>query len=196
MKEDVLILKTVRNFDSHLLVHALSLKGECLSFWAPFALKSQRRFGSGVLNPTHYVSLMYKKAKKPWGLDILEEGVLLKSFLGLSKSYQRMELALYFMKLIFKVSQKGMQDNASLFYITKKALETAETYADLKSLKLYFEFRLLEQQGVLPLYCKEEKQNFIDMVFKRSRRNLEGEHKLKFLRFKNQLREALSAYIH
>lgn len=195
MKENVLILKTVQNFDSHLLVHALNLKGECLSFWAPFALKSQKRFGGGVLNPTHYVSLLYKKAKTSWGLDILEEGILLKSFSGLNQSYHRMELALYFLKLVLKVSRKGTQDNALLFYITKKALETAETSSDLNSLKLYFEFRLLEQQGVLPFYCKQEKKNFINVTFKTKDESFKREDRFNSLRFRRCLKEALASYI-
>ena len=195
MKENVLVLKTVRSLEAHLIVHCLNPKGAYMSFWAPSALKSQRRFVGGVLNPTHYISITYKRARTDRGLDILEEGVLIKDFSGLKKNYDRMELALYFLKLTSKVSQKGVQDSVSLFNLTKKALETTESYPNLEILKVYFELRLLEQQGVLPKdFGKEKLEAFKTWIKTKGHELKEEKNRIPFLNLKRRVQTALFSY--
>lgn len=190
-KDQIFILKTTRTSESHLIVYGLNPRGARMNFWAPSALKSQKRFGGGVLNPPHLVSILYKKSRNLRGLDVLEEGWLIQSFPGLQANYKRMELALYFLSLILKVCQKGVVDNSSLFQLLKKALRASEHYLPLEKLKFYFEAKLLEQQGVLPPYINMERiKNKMSEKGKRER----GE-KSSFLHLKNEVEKTLFSYL-
>lgn len=187
-KERILVLKTIKTSGMHLVVYGLNSQGARMHLWAPSALKSQRRFSAGALNPTHLTEILYKKAKNAGGLDILEEGTLLQSFPGLNKSYQRMRLALYFLSLILKVSQRGVLEQFSLFDLLKKALKATESYSPLFKLKFYFEAKLLEHEGVLPSHLSMEK---VKTYIKEG----EMEHQKHFLDLKHELETALSFYI-
>ena len=57
-----IILKKMKYGESDLILHAISMQGEKLSFIARGALKSKKRFGGGVLEPTHFVSFTYKQS--------------------------------------------------------------------------------------------------------------------------------------
>ena len=120
-----------------------------MSFIARGALRSKKRFGGGILEPSHFVSLTYKPAAGEGQLNVLEEATLINDFAGLRKDYDRLELALHILECVSKVSQEGDLHSEFLFNLlghTLKALEVAE---DVLVLKMHFYLKFLLQQGVV-----------------------------------------------
>lgn len=148
--QKAIILRTIRFGEADLVIHALSQEGEKLKLFARAALKSRKRFGGGVLEPTHYVSLSFKPAKDEEGLASLNEASLIESFMGIRKEYDRIQLALHFVNLIDRLSLEGMPDSKSLFDLLGNAMKELEISSRLSFLKTHFELKLLFFQGVLP----------------------------------------------
>lgn len=151
-KERVFILKVFKHSESDLIVHALNSSGARMNFFARGALKSRKRFAGGILEPTHYLEVSYKEGSSNDGdpLHSLLEAQLIREFVKLRTDYQRLETALYFLKVVHKLSQPGMVDAQDLFNLLGNALAAAEVSNDLAKLKLHFELKLLLTQGSLP----------------------------------------------
>jgi DNA repair protein RecO (recombination protein O) len=154
VKDRVFILKCVRYGDADLIVQALNPQGARLSLFARSALKSKKRFGGGVLEPTHYVHVLYEdksstaKAENP--LHILKEASLLEGFDGLRLDYDRIQAALHFVRIISNMVREGDLDSTEIFNLLGNALRTAQTSSNLEKLRIHFEVKLLANQGVLP----------------------------------------------
>ncbi len=54
-KTRLIILRTIKYSEADLIVHGLNTEGARINFMAKSALKSRKRFGGGVLEPTHYM---------------------------------------------------------------------------------------------------------------------------------------------
>ena len=150
-KSQIILLKKMKYKESDLIVWGLDKSGVCSCFLAKGALRSQRRFGSGVLEPTHYMEICYKKAGtgfKKW--SVLQEAKILYDFAGLRTSYERIETGLYFVHLVQKVSKEGVLGGQKLFYLLGGALKQAQNSKQLGLLKMHFELKFLYQQGILP----------------------------------------------
>jgi DNA repair protein RecO (recombination protein O) len=154
MREEcrAIILRTLRYSEADLVVHALTDRGQRLNFIARSALKSKRRFSGGILEPSHCVRVSYKRPKSnnEEHLLHLNEAVLDQSFPGLRTDYQKLECALYFLKLISAVVKEGELEQPNLFNLLGYGLRAVENATDLSLLRMHFETKLLSQQGVLP----------------------------------------------
>ena len=148
-KQRAIILKTIKHSESDLIVHALSETGEFLSLMAKGALRSKKRFGGGVLEPTHCVNLTYKPGREG-AMGFLNEAKMEKDFIGLRSDLDRLNMALHFLQVVRKVSQEGAGEQRALFNILGHALSQLEKCTQPQVLKLQFEVKLLHQQGVLP----------------------------------------------
>lgn len=144
-KEKVIVLKTTQYGESDLVVHCLTSRGAKLSLIAKGALKSKRRFSGGVLEPTHYIQIVFKRSDLSW----LQEASLLESFSQLRSDFDRLQLALYFLQIIAKISQEG-SDDRELFHLLGNALRAAEKSTRLDLLRVHFELKILAHQGILP----------------------------------------------
>src|SRR5690606_3807518 len=136
--------------EADLIVHALSQSGQKLKLFARSALKSRKRFGGGVLQPTHYVSLSFKESRDEEGLGSLSEASLIEGFDSLRTDYDRLQLALHFVSIIYRLSVEGSTDSQNLFDLLGNALQALQVATNLDLLKTQFELKLLYYQGVLP----------------------------------------------
>lgn len=148
-KEKFIILRKIKYSDADLILHALSAQGEKLSFIARGALKSKKRFGGGVLEPTHFVTFTYKLAETEGKLNVLQEASLINDFAGIRTDYDRLALALHILECVSKVSQEGDSSSDFLFNLLGHTLKAMETVQDPLILKMQFYLKLLLQQGVV-----------------------------------------------
>lgn len=151
VKDRFIILRKLKYGEADLILHALSPLGEKLSFIARSALRSKKRFGGGVLEPSHFVQFTYKQSKASGAshLNTLNEATLLNDFKGIRKDYDRLELALHILDCIARVSQEGDRNSEALFNLLGHTLKALETVSDVGLLKMLFYLKLLYQQGVL-----------------------------------------------
>lgn len=152
LKEKVLILRTFKHGESDLIVHALNPQGARMNFFARGALKSRKRFAGGLLEPTHYLEVTYKVGSSAEGdpLHTLNEAQMIREFPKLRTDFQRLDTALYLLRVVHKLGQQGVIDSPELFNLLGNALQAAETSSSLEKLKVHFELKLLATQGVLP----------------------------------------------
>lgn len=147
--DKIIVLKVSKYSDSHLMVNGINQKGAKISAMAPAALKSKKRFGGGVLEPTHFIDIQYQLAKHEGMLPILKEAQIIESFEGLRSDYDKLTLSFYFLKLIELVAQEDAQDSHALFSLLGHALKALENAKDFSSLKKHFEIKFLYTQGML-----------------------------------------------
>lgn len=149
-EKKIIVVKSVKYGESDLIIQGVTTTGASLSLIARGALKSKKRFSGGVLEPTHYISINYKKKTGASGLPTLTEAKLLKGFEGLRTSYDKLELAMYMLKIIAKVSQEEDLDSKDLFDLLGNALSALDQAESFDNLRTQFQLKLLYQQGVLP----------------------------------------------
>ena len=151
-REKIIVLKTFKHGESDIIVHAINPIGARMNFFARGAHRSRKRFAGGVLEATHFIEVTYKPGaladEDP--LHTLLEASMIRDFPKLRTDYDRLEAALYLVKVVHKMSQQGTVDSPELFNLLGNALAAAETSADLEKLKFHFELKLLAAQGVLP----------------------------------------------
>ena len=146
----MILLRKFKFRESDLMIHAINLHGEKLHLLARGALRSKKRFAGGVLEPTHYVLAHYKKpVKATENIHHLQEATLLDDFTALKADYDRLQLAFHLVKRIDQMSQEGEQEDANLFHLLGNALKVAGQTQSLEVLRLQFECKLLNYQGVL-----------------------------------------------
>ena len=150
-KDKIIVLKVSKYSDSHLMVNGINQRGAKVSAMAPAALKSKKRFGGGVLEPTHFIEIQYQLVKQQERLPILKEALLIEGFDGLRSDYDKLNLSFYFLRLIELVAQEDAQDSQSLFSLLGHALKALENAKDLSALKKHFEIKFLYTQGLLEL---------------------------------------------
>ena len=147
IRDKIIVLKNQDFSESDLIVRGLNQQGCQISFIAKGALKSKRRFSGGVLEPSSYIELDYKKSKG--SLYPIQQAWILEDFRKLRTSWSRLNLALYFLKVMEKVSQEGEMNSEELFHLLGNSLKQTEVSSDLKSLKILFQSKILFLQGVL-----------------------------------------------
>jgi DNA repair protein RecO (recombination protein O) len=148
-KTKALILRATKYSEADLILQVLTVSGERLSLLARGALKSKKRFGGGVLEPTHYVEISIRRAFTEDRLSILEEATLLEDFKGIRQDYDRLEAAFYVLEVLGKVSQEGDVLSDGLFDLAGNALRSLQEAKDLKIFLLHFGLKILNQQGML-----------------------------------------------
>lgn len=149
IKSKALILKKTKYSEADLILQAITPNGQKLSLIARGALKSKKRFGGGILEPTHYLDIQYRESRSTSNLLVLEEAQLINGFDGLRKDYDRLEVALRILEAVQKITQEGDEQSHGLFNLVGHTLKTLETTTDLNQLQLHFILKLLYQQGIL-----------------------------------------------
>lgn len=152
-KGNFIILRKTKYSESDLVIQALSAQGAKFSFIAKGALRSKKRFSGGVLEPTHFATFSYKMKGDSNAEDrliFLEEAKLINGFSGLREDYDRLQVALYIVSLVDKVSLQGSVDSGEVFNLLGNTLKQLEISDMPHLLKCHFEVKLLYQQGVLP----------------------------------------------
>lgn len=153
IKEKAIILKCTKYGEADLIVRALTQGGSQVSLLARAALKSKKRFGGGVLEPTHFVELGYSEKSAEGRLGTLDEAQLLDGFTELRKDYDRIEQALYMLESVDKVSQENDLRSPDLFNLIGNALRSLGKIENSEKsygrFRLQFCLKLLFQQGVL-----------------------------------------------
>lgn len=146
-----IILKKIKYGESDLIIHALGSDGAKNSFMARSALKSKKRFGGGVLEPLHYVNLIYQERDDESKMKSLKEAILIDDFKNVRQDYDKLELALFVLNCVGHVSLEGDQHSEFLFNLTGHTLRAVSQECNLKRLKLHFCLKFLFQQGVVSL---------------------------------------------
>ena len=199
LKDRFILLKTVKYGESDLILHGLSKTCNKIGFIAKGARKSKKRFGGGVLEPTHYVELTYKSssmATEMGRLLMLNEAQLINGFVGIRSDYDRLQMALYFVQLIDKVSMEGLDDGDYAFNLLGNTLRQLETSDYLQLLKTQFEVKFLHQQGVLPPEVSHK--DFIGRPIDEHvqlTEYLEGPRKASFQKLRGQLNQFIHSYV-
>jgi DNA repair protein RecO (recombination protein O) len=144
------VLRTIKHGESSLIVHLLDRSGSKQVMYARAALVSKKRFGGGVFEPTHYIEAKYRPTRSGEGMGHLIEARLINSFPGLRKDYDRLALALYFVKIIGQTAHEEMHDSERVFNLLGYVLKELETTTTPEKLKVHFLAQYLSSQGVLP----------------------------------------------
>ncbi len=146
-----LILKKIKYSEADLIIHALSQSGEKMSFIARGALRSKRRFGGGVLEPTHHVKLTYTVSHQS-SLHTIKEAQLLQGFELIRNDYDKLDFALTALTCVSQVSMEGDSNSPTIYNLLGhllKRLEAVTHSSELSTLKTQFYLKFLLQQGVL-----------------------------------------------
>lgn len=149
LQGNFIILKKMKYGEADLIIHALSSAGTKKSFIARSALKSKKRFGGGILEPTHYVLFTYKKGKSEDQLNVLNEAVLIADFKEIRTDFDKIEFALFMLNCAYHVSQEGDFDSHFLFNLIGHSLRKLGKTDNLQRFKLHFCLKFLFQQGVI-----------------------------------------------
>jgi DNA repair protein RecO (recombination protein O) len=153
VQERAILLSKTKYGEADLILKVLTANGEVYSAIAKSALKSKKRFGGGILEPTHYlnVTLLRRDADKTGDerMAVLNEAQLVDDFPGLKKSYDRLELAFHFVKAVAMVAREG-DAHREVFNLLGHALKATELAQNLSLLKIRFNLKLLHAHGVLP----------------------------------------------
>lgn len=149
MTNKFILLRKIKYGEADLILHAIGPTGAKHSFLARGALKSKKRFGGGVLEPTHFVQLTYRESREEGQLKVLQEAQLLQGFEGIRQNYDHLELALHVLECVGKVCQEGDENSEFLFNLTGHTLRAVSTATHPQRLKMHFYLKLLYQQGVI-----------------------------------------------
>jgi DNA repair protein RecO (recombination protein O) len=157
VKERVFVMRLHKYSDADLIIHCLTSKGAKLSLFARSALKSKKRFGGGVFEPTHYIEVVYQRkgGSEGGGLCSVSEAQIIKDFSKLRADYPRLQLGLHFVHLVDQIMREGDEHSSQIFDLLGNSLSTLESSQELEKLKLHFEVKLLSSQGVLPIDASE-----------------------------------------
>lgn len=146
-----LILKKIKYSEADLIVHALSQGGEKMSFLARGALRSKKRFGGGVLEPTHHVKFTYTVSPQS-EMHTLKEAQLLQGFELIRNDYDKLDFALAALSCVSQVSMAGDSNSATMYNLLGhllKRIESISSGTELILVKVQFYLKFLHQQGVL-----------------------------------------------
>lgn len=149
VKNKAILLKKTKYSEADLILQAITPNGQKLSLIARGALKSKKRFGGGILEPTHYLEIQYRESRSKANLLVLEEAQLINGFDGLRTDYDRLDVALRILEGVQKITQEGDEQSHGLFNLVGHTLKALESAQDLNRLQLHFILKLLYQQGIL-----------------------------------------------
>jgi DNA repair protein RecO (recombination protein O) len=146
-----IVLKKILFQESDLIVKALLTNGEKATFFAKSALKSKKRFGGGLLDPLNYLEFQPGPKKTDSEIIFLNEAQMVYEFPLLKTDYDKIKLALYFLKVLNKVEISGLDDSSRVFDLLLHTLRSLEKCKKHSVLKAQFELKFLSLQGVLEM---------------------------------------------
>ncbi len=153
-RDRIIVLRKIVYRDSDLIIRGLNTHGAKVSYLAPSAVKSRRRFGGGVLEPTNFIEVVYQGPVKASGALVrIKEAQILKEFQGLRRSYDLIQTSLSFLGLVDQVGQEGDRHGEELFNLLGHGLQylAQQDAPSLSLFRLHFLLKFLFQQGVLKL---------------------------------------------
>ena len=112
------------------------------------ALRSRKRFGGGLLEPTHLLQIDYQESAGSSRLGVLAEAQILESFIDLRSSYERLMVALSLVEEISHVAQEGDLHSEGLFRLLGKALFDLQHNQNLDVFSQHFSMRLQQELGL------------------------------------------------
>ncbi len=176
ISDRVICLSKVKYAEADLILKFISAGGEVYSVIAKSALRSRKRFGGGVLEPTHHlaVTVTRRSSDEISGVErlpVLQEATLLDDFAKLKTEYDRIDMALQFVRIVSRAAREGDRHKET-FNLLGHSLRAAETSRELNFLRLQFQLKFLHLQGVLP---PDERFQSIVRVSVRDHERLEGE---------------------
>ena len=145
----VIVLKSIKYGEADLVLNVLTPQGGKLGCLARGARKSKKRFGGGVLEPTHFIEVVLRPSPRADGLATLEDAKLIEGFEGLRTSYERLEAGLAILEMTDRISQAGDSGSQHLFDLLGNGLKILQTASSIERTKTQFILKLLYQQGVL-----------------------------------------------
>lgn len=151
-RDRFIVLKKRVYGEADLIIFGINAQGSKVSYLAPSALRSRKRFGGGVFEPSHYIEVVLQKKGSSSNLVRLQEAQIIKDFAGLRRDYEVLQVALSLLSLVDKVGQEGDIHGQDLFNLLGNALQTLSeiNVASLPFFRLHFLLKFLSQQGVLP----------------------------------------------
>ncbi len=149
IREKVILLKKTKYGEADLIVQALSAKEGKISFLARGALRSKKRFGGGILEPTHHIEAQFQRPTNSERLCTLQDAILINDFAQIRNSYERIEAALKIVEVAARVSQPGDPHAESVYNLIGSALKVLASQAELLPFRMHFALRFLRLQGVL-----------------------------------------------
>jgi len=169
LHSDILIVIKTQPFkESDLIVKLISREHGILSGLARGALKSNKRFGGGVLEPFHVIECVWERKKNEANgrsqLVDLREAKLLEDFVNLRKNYELINLGLRILSYYDKLSTEG-EDSKSLFYLLGHTLRALTQSQNLEILEVQFLAKFLYDQGVLDLKSEPSFKSYVQQRF-------------------------------
>lgn len=143
----MIVLKRMKWAEADLIIHGLEPNGARLHCLARGALKSRKRFGGGLLEPTHYLECQVKMAVREDALHSLEDARLLEGFEGLRSDYDRLNLALRCLDVIDRSNPGDVFPE--IFNLLGNSLKTLADGANLARVEAQFGLKFLKLHGVL-----------------------------------------------
>ncbi len=143
----MIIVRKHKMSEADLIIHGLTASGARLHVIARGALRSKKRFGGGILEPTHYIEGVIKPSRNPDGLGVLEDAKLLESFIGLREDYDRLDLALRLVNAIDRSSPGG--ELPGVFNLLGNALRALAGGEPTERIEVQFTLKFLRLHGVL-----------------------------------------------
>lgn len=144
-----LILKKIPFQESDLILKAILSTGEKVTLFAKAALKSKKRFGGGLLDPLNFIEMQIGPKKSDSEFHFLSEAQMVYDFPNLKTDYDKIKVALYFLKVLNKVEISGLDDSTRVFDLLLHTLRSLEKCKKQSVLKAQFELKFLSLQGVL-----------------------------------------------
>lgn len=166
----MIVLKKIKLSESDLIVHGLTVTGARLHLVARGALRSKKRFGGGVLEPSHFIEIEYTPPSESSQMGVLLEAKILDSFEGLRKDYDRLDTALRLLEVVEKSSPGG--EIPGSFDLLGNALKSLDLGHRQDRVELQFLVKLLWIHGLL------EKQDWM-LEFLRLPIRTEADEKLR-----------------
>lgn len=147
IQKKAIVLKAHVYSESDLIVSLLCNDGSLKKLFARSAKNSRKRFGGGVLEPTHYIDCSIQDRKQ--SMSILQEAKLIKDFSGIRSDYDRLQTALQLVNWCEKFAKEDLEC-PEMFHLLGNALSSAQSSKSLNLLSLQFQAKLLATQGYMP----------------------------------------------
>lgn len=150
-KERLILLKRIKYSEADLILHGINTQGAKVHLFARAALKSKKRFGGGVLEPFHFVEVLYQRQRssEEGGLRPINEATLIRDFSGLRSDYSRLQVGVFMLQTVDHWSKEGETEGQALFNLLGQSLKALERVQNIQELKVQFWAKLLWTQGVL-----------------------------------------------
>lgn len=143
----MIIVRKHKISEADLIIHGLTADGSRLHMIARGALRSKKRFGGGILEPTHYIEGVIRPARTPDGLSVLEDAKILENFSGLRTDYDRLDLSLRLVNAIDRSSPGG--ELPGIFNLLGHALKALAAGEPTDRIEIQFILKFLRLHGVL-----------------------------------------------